>query len=145
MAIPRISTGRSSRLYRRKFGSPWLLVGPNDEYAIRSAINMDTRELRTCLRDPIPEIFEAAKLLDDAVTAHLEGRRGVAAQLICQMNTRSIRDWVESIWGKNTGFLPECEIITAASKNARIKQRMPNRAEKAELLKRDGYHCRFCG
>jgi hypothetical protein len=30
--------------------------------------------LRTCLRDPIPEIFDAARYLDEAVTAHLRGR-----------------------------------------------------------------------
>jgi 5-methylcytosine-specific restriction endonuclease McrA len=100
--------------------------------------------MRACLKDPIPEIFEAAKLLADAVTAHLESRRDVADQLIRQANMPAIREWVESIWGKNTGFLPKRD-TKRVEKAVRIKERMPSPTQKAELLRRDGYHCRFCG
>jgi 5-methylcytosine-specific restriction endonuclease McrA len=100
--------------------------------------------MRTCLRDPIPEIFEAAKFLDDAVTAHLDGRRDVADALIRRANMPAIREWVESIWGKNTGFLPKRD-AKSIEKQLRVKERMPTPAQKAELLRRDGYHCRFCG
>jgi hypothetical protein len=101
--------------------------------------------MQTCLRDPIPEIFEAAKLLDDAVTAHLEGRKDVADELIRKANAPAIRDWVESIWGKNTGFLPKRGGTSSITKEFRVKERMPTQAQKAELLRRDGFHCRFCG
>ncbi|HYR23031.1 MAG TPA: HNH endonuclease signature motif containing protein [Chthoniobacterales bacterium] len=100
--------------------------------------------MRICLREPIPEIFKAAKYLDDAVTAHLEGRNDVADQLIRKANMPEIREWVESIWGKNTGFLPKRD-AKSRQKAVRIKERMPIPAQKAELLRRDGYHCRFCG
>jgi hypothetical protein len=102
-------------------------------------------KLRTCLRDPIPQIIEAACLLDEAVTAHLEGRRDDADQLIRRANMRAIRDWVESIWGKNTGFLQKRNPFANAATPLRVKERMPTAAQKAELLRRDGYHCRFCG
>ena len=61
--------------------------------------------LRTCLRESIPEIFEAAKYLDDAVSAHLGGRRDVADDLIRRSNMPVIREWVESIWGKNSAYV----------------------------------------
>jgi 5-methylcytosine-specific restriction endonuclease McrA len=100
--------------------------------------------MRACLREPIPETFEAAKHLDDAVTAHLEGCRDVADELIRRANMPAIRDWVESIWGKNTGFLPKRDAVSAHT-DVRVKERMPTPAQKRELLRRDGYHCRFCG
>jgi hypothetical protein len=37
---------------------------------------------RTCLRDPIPEIFDAARYLDAAVSAHLTGKHALANELI---------------------------------------------------------------
>jgi 5-methylcytosine-specific restriction endonuclease McrA len=100
---------------------------------------------RRCLREPISEIAEAARLLNDAVTAHLKGRRGAADRLIRQANMTAIRDWVESIWGKNSGFLPPRNEVARVQKAPRVKERMPTSAQKAELLRRDGYHCRFCG
>lgn len=99
--------------------------------------------MRRCLREPIPEVYEAAMLLDQAATAHLGGKSELADQLIRRTNTQVIRDWVESIWGKNTGFLPKR--VGSLEKTLRIKERMPSPAQKAELLARDGYHCRFCG
>lgn len=38
--------------------------------------------IRRCLRDPIPEIFDAARFLDAAVSAHVQGRYDVAEQLL---------------------------------------------------------------
>jgi 5-methylcytosine-specific restriction endonuclease McrA len=100
--------------------------------------------MRTCLRDPIPEITEAARLLDCAVAAHLRGDRVVADELIRGANMPAIREWVESIWGKKTGFLPK-RTVRCIEKELRVKERMPTPAQKVELLRRDGYHCRFCG
>ena len=100
---------------------------------------------RRCLREPIPEIFEAAKYLDDAVSAHLEGLKDLADELIRRANSAEVRAWVESIWGKNTGLLPKHGGTASIQKALRVKQRMPTLVQKLELLRRDGYHCRFCG
>lgn len=54
---------------------------------------------RTCLRDPIPEIFEAAQHLDAAATAHLRGDRRSAEELIRSADIPAISAWSESLWG----------------------------------------------
>ena len=47
---------------------------------------------RPCLRDPIPEIADAAGFLDDAVAAHLTGRSDAAEQLILRANLQQLRE-----------------------------------------------------
>ncbi len=111
---------------------------------------METEELafRPCLRAPIPEIFEAAFYLDEAIVAHLAGRTNLVKELILRTDMPVIRAWTESLWGKNSPYVkrrivPEAPPIF--SKEQRIKVRMPTLAEKGKLHQRDGYHCRFCG
>ena len=67
---------------------------------------MDQSEapLRICLRDPIPEIAEAARYLDEAVSAHLTGRYDVAEELIRRADIPAIRDWSESLWGPKSPY-----------------------------------------
>ena len=104
--------------------------------------------LRICLRDPIPEIAEAAKYLDDAVSAHLSGRKDLADELIRRADIPAIREWTESLWGKGgpwTRPLPIDNPLPFVEKDQRIKVRMPGRADIAALITRDGFHCRFCG
>jgi 5-methylcytosine-specific restriction endonuclease McrA len=104
-------------------------------------------KLLSCLRAPIPEIFEAAEQLDQAVTAHLDGKKDLAAKLIRGANMLAIREWVESLWGKGG---PWCQPrllesdLPSIPKDRRTN-RMPNRAGLMRLVARDGYHCRFCG
>ena len=100
-----------------------------------------------CFRKPVQEIFEAARLLDAAVAAHAMKRRDLAEELIHLADMPSIAEWANSIWGpggpwsrpnKVEGqppFLPKAE---------RTKIRMPIAAEKAALIARDGFCCRFC-
>jgi len=57
---------------------------------------------RTCLRDPIPEIADAARYLDEAVTAHLNGRTDDARSLIRRADMPELREWTESLWGGNS-------------------------------------------
>ncbi|MYA90030.1 MAG: hypothetical protein F4X97_16530, partial [Boseongicola sp. SB0662_bin_57] len=54
---------------------------------------------RECLRNPIPETFEAAMLLDRAVAHHMAGNRNEAARLILQTDRDDIRAFTESLWG----------------------------------------------
>lgn len=104
--------------------------------------------LRRCLRDPIPEIGVAAQYLDDAVTAYLEKDFSRSKELIRQADMPIIRDWTESIWGKNSPYLQYRPVEKQQGHigvSERVKARMPSAAEKSSLHARDGYHCRFCG
>lgn len=103
---------------------------------------------RICFRDPPPEIFKAASLLDEAVTAHLNGEHRYAGSLIQQADIPVIREWTESIWGKNSSYQqyrPISGVAAVIPKEVRIGARMPSAREKQALLARDGHYCRFCG
>jgi 5-methylcytosine-specific restriction endonuclease McrA len=106
------------------------------------------RVLRSCLRDPIPEIGEAPDYLNEAVTTHLEGDSQTASDLIRRADIPAIREWTESLWGANSPYV-NVQAVTGAPgrlpKEERIKVRMPTTAEKRILHERDGFHCRFCG
>ena len=109
---------------------------------------------RRCLREPIPEIFLAADLLDRAVEAHLAGERDTAAMLIRRGDLEAVRAWVGSLWGSESAH-PELvhfrRVRTVAgappllAKPARVPARMPTRVEKQEITKRWGHRCAFCG
>lgn len=104
--------------------------------------------LRTCLRDPIPEIFDAARYLDAAVTAHLRGNHELAEQLIREAEIPEVREWTESLWGANSPYVRKREVLDShlhLPKGERIPIRMPNAEERRLLHDRDGFHCRFCG
>ena len=127
------------------------MTTPQEETCHTQAILHDpqmNRVLRTCLRDPIPEIAEAANYLDDAVTAHLEGDSQRANNLIKCAEIPAIREWTESLWGANSPYV-NVQVVPGAPgslpKDQRIKVRMPTTAEKKILHERDGFHCRFCG
>lgn len=104
-------------------------------------------DLRVCLRPPIPEIAIAAGLLNDAVTAHIDGRVSEAESLIEQANIPAIREWAKSLVGKNSEYnkprfrLPRQEFSAAQ----RDECRMPSSESKRILHVRYGYHCCFCG
>ncbi len=103
------------------------------------------RPLRPCLRDPIPEIEVAAVLLDRAVTAHLAGRRSEVCELLKEADIPAIREWTESLWGKNMPYLPSGPHWSSLPTAPKAKERMPGLAIQQALHARDGYYCRFCG
>ena len=103
---------------------------------------------RLCLREPIPEIAEAARYLDAAVSAHLDGQMTVAEDLIRKADMPAIREWTESLWGVNSPYVRFRVVENAPPhlpNEQKVKVRMPTTAEKRALHERDGYHCRFCG
>lgn len=104
--------------------------------------------LRSCLREPIPEIGESACLLDSAVQAHLAGNAKLTHELICRADIPAIRDWTESLWGSSSPYVQYRPVENAPPsipKELRVKLRMPTTEEKNALHQRDGFHCRFCG
>jgi 5-methylcytosine-specific restriction endonuclease McrA len=100
---------------------------------------------RYCFRDPIPEIADAARYLDAAVSAHIVGRRDLAEELIRLADMHSIWEWTESIWGRNSPYVRYRPSRVVPPKAERLKFRMPSSDDKRALHLRDGYHCRFCG
>jgi len=109
---------------------------------------MPAAPLRPHLLDPIPEIYAAARILDEAVTAHVAGDRAKADQLIRAADLPEITAWTESLWGPGgpwTRPLPVANPLPSLPRELRIQQRMPGVKTLAGLLERDGYHCRFCG
>ena len=96
-----------------------------------------TSAVRICLRDPVPELFDAARLLDDAVTAHLAADRALADALIRRADMPIIRDWSESLWGKKSPYKNYRRVEGAPRsipRAQRILMRMPTTAEKKALL-----------
>jgi len=102
---------------------------------------------RHCLRPAIPEIADAARYLDSAVSAHMSGNRKLSEELIVQADISEIREWAESLWGAANGFnRPQVpEAITKVENSLRDPRRDPTAELKRQLHIRDGYHCRFCG
>ena len=105
-------------------------------------------QLKTCLLAPVPAVYDAARLLDAAVTAHLIGRLELAAELIDLANRPAVRDWAEALWGKGGPWSRPLRIddnLPSIPKAERVALRMPTELEKRALIDRDGRHCRFCG
>lgn len=96
----------------------------------------------------IPEIFEAAQLLDQAVQAHIEGNERLAAELIRAADIQAIGDWLDPIWlGRSEAVKPikADNLPPVLSKDLRHHPRHPSTKMKQMLVARDGHHCRFCG
>ena len=104
--------------------------------------------LKSCLKQPISEIFEASRFLDLAATAHLNEDVQLAEELIIKADMPIIRDWTESIWGLGGIFSEFKKILgdpPTVQKEERDILRMPDKIGKQNLLIRDGFYCRFCG
>ena len=100
-----------------------------------------------CFREPIAEIFAAARLLDAAVTAHLLAKRDLAEELIRLADMPSIAEFTDTIWGPGGPWSRPLKLDNQPPflpKSQRVVTRMPNKAEKAALVDRDGFCCRLC-
>ena len=106
---------------------------------------------RPYFRDPIPEIFEAAELLSQAVDAHLVtgGRCDKAGKLIKQADMQIVWNWTDSIWGKECKKIHRKRTVKGAPKTVARKEpysdRLASKEQQVMLIARDGHQCRFCG
>ncbi len=108
---------------------------------------------RRCLHNPIPEIFEAAMLLDQAVAHHIAGNRDEAARLIRQTDRESTRNFTESLWGskKTNPDLPTyiqwrpVSDLPEPTNEGLDRKRKPNRSDERAIVARWGRHCVYCG
>lgn len=103
---------------------------------------------RRWFREPIPEIYDAARYLDAAVSAHLAGESKIASQLIKLADMPILRAWLDSIWGAKSPHIRYRPVDGApglVSKEEKAPKRMPDSSIKRQLIDRDGYHCRLCG
>lgn len=103
---------------------------------------------KNCLKEPIPEIFEASKMLSEAADAHLAGDSELTEHLILKADLPIIREWTESIWGIGGVFSNLKKQLgdpITLPKDERDPIRMPDKSGEKLILNRDGYFCRFCG
>ncbi len=114
-----------------------------------SAQDLRSCAQRRCFREPIQEIFDVARLLDQAVTAHLAGDHRDAARLIAEADIQAVRDWTDSIWAKEDPNIhrrrPEGKAFPRVCKCKRDLDNKPSNKQKQALVNRDGYHCLFYG
>lgn len=108
-----------------------------------------TSTFRACLLEPVLECFQAAELLSSAVNAHLAGQRERASRLIDAADMPEVRRFTESMWGagaeKRHGFIAVPSAPPYMRVEDRPRPRMPTQETRQKALRRDGYHCRFCG
>ncbi len=107
-----------------------------------------TMTVKRCLKETISEISLAADLLNQSATAHFDGDSILAEQLLIKADISVIRDWTESIWGQAGVYSHLVKTLgnpKTLPKNERDSVRMPSKSLELELLKRDGFNCRFCG
>ena len=104
--------------------------------------------LRKCFREPIPEILEAARMLQEALWYHQIWNFKKAENLFKKTDNEIIKKWVESIIWKRSPYI-QYRVVSGSpailDKEKRILVRMPNKEEKRKIHERDWYQCRFCG
>ena len=104
-----------------------------------------TVTLQRCFREPIPQIFDAARYLDAAVSAHLTGRTKLAEELFSVANDKAVWVWTDSVWGKESKYVRVSRTTATKTTVERASARMPTIEQRAAVLARDRYHCRYCG
>ena len=105
------------------------------------------------MRNPIPETFEAAMLLDRAVGHHMAGNRKVAARLILQTDQEGIRAFTESLWGSKAANPDQPTYIRwrrvsglpEPAKEDLDRKRLSNRSDEDAIVACWGHHCVYCG
>lgn len=105
--------------------------------------------LRAYLCEPVSAIFVAAERLSHAVELHNLGDRSGAEELLRSADDPAVREFTDRGWGRGAaaryGFKTTTSSPPYLPKESRPVPRMPVAATMAQVLERDGRHCRFCG
>jgi 5-methylcytosine-specific restriction endonuclease McrA len=113
----------------------------------------DFWEPRRCMREPIPEIFEAAFLLDIGVGAHIAGDYRAASEMLAAANIPEVRAWTESLLGSKSKtpeqqtyhrsrvVAPTAPVLAKAERHS---ERTVGVQTKRALIERYGRNCVFC-
>ncbi|TIC82391.1 HNH endonuclease [Crenobacter intestini] len=104
---------------------------------------MPAQSLKRCFREPIPEIHEAARYLDAAISAHLAGRHALTRELLAAADDPAVWAWTDSVWGAQSPYV-QIRPLASQPTTPKTTARMPTAQQKRELLARDGYRCRYC-
>lgn len=106
---------------------------------------------RRCMREPIRAIFDAAALLERAVDAHLRQDRETSVRFLKAADLPAVREWTESLWGGKQENPEQWRyhrwraVPGLGVSKQKVKDRMPRKEHRLDIIARDGYNCRFCG
>ncbi|MCP9759790.1 HNH endonuclease [Aquitalea sp. S1-19] len=99
--------------------------------------------LKRCFREPIPQIFDAARYLDAAISAHLADSPALARELLSAANDPKVWAWTDSVWGKQSPYV-QIKPFSSPPTTPKTVARMPTSQQKRALLARDSHRCRYC-
>ena len=100
--------------------------------------------MRLSILRPIPQLDEAATLLDSAAAALIAGHKHLASELIREANMPEIMVYAKKAVGPLTAEVhrvlkrPKC-----LPQAERDPARMPSVREQTAIFARDGWRCRF--
>lgn len=102
--------------------------------------------MRRSLLLPIPELDLAAKLLDAAADALIQGRHSLTSNLVTVADFPEIMNYTKQIVGKlSYDVHRQTRRPDVLPKEKRHPTRMPTAKVQEEIFVRDGWRCRFCG
>lgn len=105
-------------------------------------------DLRQSFSPAPPEVFEAALLLKEAVSAHLAGDVALADSRLRAADNPLIGEWLDPIWTRRSPLVKAVRVEglpPILPKNQRHHPRTATTEMRKALVARDGHHCRFCG
>jgi 5-methylcytosine-specific restriction endonuclease McrA len=100
---------------------------------------------RRCFLAPIPEVGQAADLLDEAADAILCGDMDRARCCVRAADIPAVHAFASRIMGKVDLAIHRLRPVARPTDVDRVQARMPGGALKADVFARDGWKCRFCG
>lgn len=103
--------------------------------------------MRSCIRQPLPEVYAAIAALEAAADAHLEGDLELAAAKFKEANCPVTLEWLNTGW---TGVIKHV-VVMKPEGDTRVIPKAERDADRniapwirQAVLARDGYRCRYC-
>ncbi|MFZ4689637.1 MAG: HNH endonuclease [Polymorphobacter sp.] len=104
--------------------------------------------MRTCIKEPIPELYDAYGALQNAIDAHLAGGTSEAAEHFKLANCPVVWTWLNTAWvgvTKHVVTLRPSGDTRTIIRADRYPDRNIAKNVRQMVLARDGYRCRYCG